>query len=134
MSGYKTYQRMQDLENNCHQLGFMLDGHGRHGYGFTVNEDIFYIRVPEDDGTNLPIYTRGIEVFAGDLTQCECFIRGWQKHQEYVNALGFKNKIAMAERKTADHYKDERIKRAIIEGRDPGYNGVLPDSEINAPF
>ena len=134
MPGYRTYQRMQDLEKSCHQLGFMLDGHGLNGYGFTVNEDIFFIRIPDDDGTSLPIYTRGIEVFAGDLTQCECFIRGWQKHQEYTTGLGFKNKISIAERRTADHYRGERIKRAIIEGRDPGYNGVLPDSEVNAPF
>jgi len=134
MAGYKTYKRMQDLEHNCNKLGFMLEGHGRHGYGFPGNEDIFFIRVPEDDGTVLPVYTRGIELFAGDLAECECFVRGWQKHQEYLNALGFKQKITNAERKTADHYKGERLKQAIVQGRDPGYSGVLPDGEHNAPF
>jgi hypothetical protein len=134
MSGYKTYQRMQDLEANCNKLGFMLEGHGRHGYGFPGNEDIFFIRVPQDDGSTLPVYTRGIELFAGDLTQCESFVRGWQKHQEYLQALGMKNKITAAERKTADHYKGERLKRAIVDGRDPGYSGVLPDGQHNAPF
>lgn len=140
MAGYKTYKRMMDLEHNCIKLGFMLDGYGLHGHGHghgiivSANEDIFFIRVPEDDGTALPVYTRGIELFAGDLAQCECFIRGWQKHLEYMNALGMKNRISAAERRTADHYQGERVKRAIVEGRDPGYSGVLPDGEHNAPF
>lgn len=117
---------MQDLERRCNAQGFQLDGRGRRGFTH-FEHDVFYICVPEDDGTVLPIYTRGIEMFAGDLTECLCWIRGWEKHQEYVNFLKLGKKIADAERKTADHYKGERIKRALIEGKDPGYTGVLPD-------
>ena len=73
-------------------------------------------------------------MFAGDLSSCECFIKGWQKHQEYTTMLGFKTKIANAEKKTADHYQGERLKHAMLNGRDPGYNGVLPDNEHNSPF
>ena len=133
MSGYRTYQRMQDLQQRCDALGFMLDGTDRHGLGLHGHgdRDIFFLRVPLDDGTSLPIYTRGVVMFAGDLTECECFVCGWEKHQEYTNGLGFKKKIATAERKTADHYRGERIKRAIMEGRDPGYSGVLPESDYN---
>ena len=139
MVGYKTYLRMQDLESDCHKLGFTLDGRGEHvsrlsKFGFPTNEDVFFIRVAEDDGTRLPIYSRGVEMFAGDLSSCECFIKGWQKHQEYTTMLGFKTKIANAEKKTADHYQGERLKHAMLNGRDPGYNGVLPDNEHNSPF
>lgn len=137
MSGYKTYQRMQDLEKRCHALGFILDGTGRHGFGLHSygERDIFFLRVPPDDGTILPIYTRGLEMFAGDLTECECFVRGWEKHQEYIKYLKFDKKVAAAERRVSDHYKGERIKRAILEGSDPGYSGVLPeDNDANIPF
>lgn len=134
MSGYKTYQKMQDLERRCNAQGFVLEGRGRRGLSHFDNEDVFYICVPQDDGTSLPIYTRGIEMFAGDLSRCLCWIMGWEKHQEYVNFLKFGKKIAEAERKTADHYKGERIKRVLTEGRDPGYSGVLPDSKANETF
>lgn len=142
MSGYRTYQKMQDLERRCNAQGFVLDGCGRHGAQWSLHwdpsqhgdRDEFYIRVPEDDGTILPIYTRGIEMFVGNLTECLCWIRGWEKHQEYVNFLKFGKKIAAAERKTADHYKGERLKKAIMEGQDPGYSGVLPDSKANETF
>jgi hypothetical protein len=53
-------------------------------------------------------------------------VRGWERHQEYTTGLGLNNKIATAERRTADHYRGERIKRAIMEGRDPG---VLPNAD-----
>jgi len=136
MSGYRTYQRMQDLQQQCDKLGFLLDGTDRHGLGLHGHgdRDIFFLRVPLDNGTSLPIYTRGIVLFAGDLPECECFVRGWERHQEYTTGLGLNNKIATAERRTADHYRGERIKRAIMEGRDPGYSGVLPDNEINAAY
>lgn len=134
MSGYRTYQKMQDLERRCNAQGFVLEGRGRRGLSHFDDTDVFYICVPQDDGTILPIYTRGIEMFAGELNDCLSWIRGWEKHQEYVSFLKFDKKIAAAERKTADHYKGERIKRAIMEGKDPGYDGVLPDSKANAPF
>ena len=140
MSGYQTYKRMRDLDQACASLGMELaDGipHSTLSYRYPSggSADQFFICVPEDDeGTHLPVYSRGIPLFSGDLDACESFIVGWRRHAEYTSALGFGKKIATAERKTADHYRGERIKRAIIEGRDPGYSGVLPDNEINAPF
>ena len=135
MSGYKTYKRMQDLDYNCASLGMTLTDGRTNGFPYgQQSAEQFFICVPDDDGTKLPVYTRGISLFNGDLEACEGFIRGWIKHQEYINALGFGKKIAIAEIKIADHYQGERVKRAIMEGTDPGYNNVLPDSKINAPF
>jgi len=136
MTGFKTYQRMRDLDQACASLGMVLaDGSSystlSYRYPSGGSADQFFICVPEDDGTHLPVYSRGIPLFSGDLDACESFIVGWRKHAEYTTALGFKKKIATAESKTADHYKDKRLKQVILEGRDPGYNGVLPESDFD---
>ena len=131
MTGFKTYQRMRDLDQACASLGMVLADGSIHStlsyrYPSSGSAEQFFICVPEDDGTHLPVYSRGIPLFSGDLDACESFIVGWRKHTEYTTALGFSKKIATAERKTADHYKGERIKRAIMEGKDPG---VLPNAD-----
>ena len=131
MAGYRTYQRMQDLDQACASLGMVLaDGsmYSNLSYRYPSGQsaDQFFICVPEDDGTSLPVYSRGIPLFSGDLDACESFIVGWRRHAEYTSALGFGKKIATAESKTADHYRGERIKRAILEGKDPG---VLPNAD-----
>ena len=131
MTGFKTYQRMRDLDQACASLGMELADSSMYSnlsyrYPSGGSADQFFICVPEDDGTSLPVYSRGIPLFSGDLDACESFIVGWRKHTEYTTALGFSKKIATAERKTADHYKGERIKRAIMEGKDPG---VLPNAD-----
>jgi len=136
MTGFKTYQRMRDLDQACASLGMVLaDGSSystlSYRYPSGGSADQFFICVPEDDGTHLPVYSRGIPLFSGDLDACESFIVGWRKHTEYTNGLGFKKKIATAECKTADYYKDKRLKLAIMEGRDTGYNGVLPESDLD---
>lgn len=141
MSGFKTYQKMQELERRCNEQGFVLDGCGRHGSQWSLHwdpsqhgeRDEFYIRVPEDDGTILPVYTRGVEMFVGNLIECLCWIRGWEKHQEYMSYLKLTRKIANAERKTADHFQGERIKRAILEGEDLGYPGIAPNGKASRP-
>ena len=131
MSGYQTYKRMRNLDQACASLGMVLaDGsmYSKLSYRYPSGgpADQFFICVPEDDGTSLPVYSRGIPLFSGDLDACESFIVGWRRHADYTSALGFGKKIATAERKTADHYKGERIKRAIMEGKDPG---VLPNAD-----
>ena len=136
MSGYQTYKRMRDLDQACAGLGMVLaDGipHSTLSYRYPSggSADQFFICVPEDDGTSLPVYSRCLPLFSGDLDACESFIVGWRRHSEYTTALGFGKKIATAERKTADHFKGQRIKRAIIEGQDPGYSGVLPESDFD---
>jgi hypothetical protein len=98
MSGYETILKIQRLEQECDDLGFMLCrskyGGGQYGH------DVLALK-PKDE-SSLPVYSRDAELFCCTIDQLEMWLRGVDWARQYDRFLfGIKHDKAR-ERKEVD--------------------------------
>ena len=104
MSGYTTYTRWQRIEAEAKTLGFRL-GNPRHGRWDTSGETDQVSLYPADEA--LPIYSRDAEIFTGSFRDCEIFMYGWVRAQQYDMIL------RLSDEKKRKKYEDrERARQA----------------------
>ena len=129
MSGMRLYHQYKELEDTCERLGFRI---GNDRFDTYTNTDMIVLY--PGHGEDLPAYSRDARLFSGDLDQCLCFLAGWQRNIEYLQAIRVitKTNVQKAEKKHIEALEGDRLIRAIREGRDPGDLRRHQDDDI--PF
>lgn len=85
MSGYATYTRWQRIEAQALNLGFRL-GMARSSNGYNRMEDGDMVTLYPAEGA-LPVYTRDADIWTGTFRDCEIFLNGWARAQQYDHLL-----------------------------------------------
>jgi len=138
MTNYNHYRIINDLTGLANKLGFEIKPNrgAFNSYAYEQNGGAdFSLAIPDDDGTILPIYSRGVVIYSGSAEDCIHFMHGWMKHREYMNILGFKDKtIADREEKLSSKRKMDRMTKAVIDGKDPGPDWYEGKDEEDVPF
>jgi len=105
MSGYTTYTRWQRIEEQAKLLGFRL-GHPRHGHWSSSDGSGDQVTL-YPDGEALPTFNREAEIFTGSFRDCEIFMAGWVRAQQYDMIL------RLSDEKKRKKYEDrERARQA----------------------
>lgn len=106
MSGYRTYLRLQRIEENAKKLGFRL-GDPRNGSWDSSHGIELVSLFPNDN--SLPIYGPNAEIFCGSFHDVEVFLTGWAKSQEYDMMLRMSNSDKRKK------YEDKERERQLLE-------------------
>lgn len=124
MSGYATYQHWQRIEAQALTMGFCL-GMPRASGGWSRMEDGDMVTLyPADEA--LPVYSRDAEIWTGTFRDCEIFLNGWARSQQYDHLLRMtddrrRKKFEDAERaRQAERKKREEQKKmmAVLRATD----------------
>jgi hypothetical protein len=138
MTNYNHFRIINDMTGLANKIGFEIrPNRGAYSsYAYEQNNGTdFALAVPADDGTALPIYARGVEIYSGSAEDCIHFMHGWMKHREYMNILGFKDKtVADREEKLASKRKMDRMTKAVVDGKDPGPDWYEGKEDEDMPF
>jgi len=138
MTNYNHFRIINDMTGLANKIGFEIrPNRGAYSsYAYEQNNGTdFALAVPADDGTALPIYARGVEIYSGSAEDCIHFMHGWMEHREYMNILGFKDKtVADREEKLASKRKMDRMTKAVVDGKDPGPDWYEGKEDEDMPF
>lgn len=105
MSGYTTYTRWQRIEAQAKLLGFRL-GNPKHGHWSSSNEGSDQVTL-YPDAEALPTFNREADIFTGSFRDCEIFMAGWVRAQQYDMIL------RLSDEKKRKKYEDrERARQA----------------------
>ena len=106
MSGYQTYTRWQRIEEQALNLGFRL-GMPRASGGWNRMEDGDMVTLYPAEGA-LPVYTRDADIWTGSFRDCEIFLNGWARAQQYDQLL------RMTDDKRRKRYEDAEVARQAL--------------------
>lgn len=110
MSGYKTIQRIRELESQIDELGFKFSS-SKHGFYTKDYGDVVTLTPKDQD--SLPIYSRDAEIFMGSLEDVHIWLLGVHWARNYDMMLKLSN-----EKKRERKEQDVRNKRLVSILRD----------------
>ena len=106
MTGIRDILRIQRLEKEANELGFVL-GNPKNGYYQNEWGDVVAVFPKED---RLPIYAREAELFVGTLESLEIWMRGIEWARQYDEMIRLSNQ-KKRERKEQDELNRQLVKR-----------------------
>jgi len=116
--GMSYIRKIDQLRMMCDRVGLTPTDRRMIDSGL---DDRVYLTVTGDDSV-LPVYTRGVYLFAGHVDECLAFLQGWSKYNEYLQQLRLINdsKVATAEAKHLAMLEHSRTLHALRTGQDRG--------------
>jgi hypothetical protein len=128
---YRDYERVKQLDDMCKMVGLEVK---RSTHDYSSNASVFLSVVKEGD--QLPVFTRGAELFGGTVEECLAFLSGWIRSSEYHRILFKKlpEDVKKAEQKLVDKYEADRVMSALKTGKDIGWMTPAEDDTNHAPF
>lgn len=116
--GMSYIRKIDQLRMMCERVGLTPTDRRMIDSGL---DDRVYLTVTGDDSV-LPVYTRGVYLFAGHVDECLAFLQGWGKYNEYLQQLRLINdsKVATAEAKHLAMLEHNRTLHALRTGQDRG--------------
>jgi hypothetical protein len=79
-TGWKTYQRFLRLEQRCRDQGFKIAS-PKHKY------ERDFIALQPADPDSLPVFTRDVDIFVGNLDEVEKWLSGYEYAKLYLKMI-----------------------------------------------
>ena len=115
MSGFGLIQRIKQLEQQVHDLGFRLDKDTMAWHGDDRGDTVGVF--PRDQ--ELPVYAREAMIFSGNINQVETWLRGivWARDYDSMMKVVPKGSRARKEQDMRNAHTVSRIKNEPVKTR-----------------
>ena len=113
MSGFGLIQRIKQLEQQVHDLGFRLDKDTMAWHGDDRGDTVGIF--PRDQ--ELPVYAREAMIFSGNINQVETWLRGivWARDYDSMMKVAPKGTRARKEQDMRNAHTVSRLKSKPVE-------------------
>lgn len=117
MSGYKTIQRIRELEQQIDELGFKFSS-SKHGFYEKDFGDVVTLTPKDQD--SLPIYARDAEMFVGTLEDVHVWLLGvhWARNYDMMLKLSNQKKRERKEQDVRNRRLLKQLASPTLEDKD----------------